>query len=127
MKTENGETGKMQVVLASASPRRRELLELIGIGFEVKVCETNEDVLPGKSADMIVEELSARKAQAVWDELGNKAVVIGADTVVELDGIVMGKPSDEADASGSTGRCQRETADIRTVDEPQCPGARQCL
>jgi len=114
MKTENGETGKMQVVLASASPRRRELLEQIGIGFEVKVCETNEDVLPGKSADMIVEELSARKAQAVWDELGNKAVVIGADTVVELDGIVMGKPSDEADAMKMLSRLQNREHHVYT-------------
>lgn len=96
----------MYVILASASPRRKELLEQIGIKFEVKVSEAKEDLPPGISPTEAVEELSFRKAKAVWDTLTEKEIVVGADTVVALDGQILGKPMDEADAIKTLKRLQ---------------------
>ena len=99
-----------RIVLASASPRRRELLEQIGIDFEVLVSHVEEKVTavePGA----VVEELSRQKAEAVMGELicSEDVLVIGADTVVAVDGQILGKPS-HGDEAGSmleklSGRC----------------------
>ena len=89
----------MNIILASGSPRRRELLERMGIeDFDIitsDVDETTDDSLPPAAQ---VEQLSRRKADAVAAELPSDALVIAADTVVALDGTVLGKPADEADA-----------------------------
>lgn len=92
----------MKIILASASPRRRELLEQIGIPFEVQVSHVEEAATSTEPAK-VVEELSAQKAAAVMAALGEKLgalLVIGADTVVAVDGSILGKPSEKADASG---------------------------
>ncbi len=84
----------MRIVLASASPRRRELLEQIGITFEVQVSEVEEKI----STDVpcyLVQSLSRQKAEAVFGGLAGLAeevLVIGADTVVSCDGRILGKP-----------------------------------
>lgn len=89
-----------RIVLASASPRRQELLSRVGLKYELKPsdCEEITDkLLPGD----IVEELSRIKAQAVAETISSdndKVVIIGADTVVALDDKILGKPADEADA-----------------------------
>lgn len=88
----------MHVILASASPRRRELLEQIGIDFEVKVSEADETIAPGTKPHEAVEELSYRKAKAVWDILEEKEIVIGSDTVVVFQEKILGKPRDEKEA-----------------------------
>ncbi len=89
----------MDIVLASKSPRRRELLEHIGIrNFRVVVSNAPEDVEGELSPDRLVEELSLRKGRAVRKIVGDGALVVAADTVVELDGRILGKPRDEADA-----------------------------
>ena len=91
----------MRIILASASPRRRELLSQIGLDFEVIVSEVEEKVgamLP----EQVVEELSARKAEAVLGAIGDSAedvLVIGADTVVALDGQILGKPGSPQEAA----------------------------
>lgn len=89
----------MDIVLASNSPRRRELLERIGLtGFQVagpNVDESVEEELPPAE---IVERLSRRKAQAAAEKAGAADLIIAADTVVALDGGVLGKPRDQADA-----------------------------
>ncbi len=91
----------MKIYLASGSPRRRELLTQIGIEYEVRVSCADESCDITDPA-MMVEELSRRKAFAVADELKTEGVkdycVIGADTVVALDGEILGKPKDKADA-----------------------------
>lgn len=87
-----------KMILASASPRRRELLQQIGVEFEVKVSEADETVEEGLMPWKVVEELSARKAAAVWKELDKKKTVIGADTVVALDDRILGKPKSEENA-----------------------------
>ena len=90
----------MNIILASGSPRRRELLAQAGFEFKVEVSNADENVVE-ESPEQMVEELAARKAEAVV-RLHNKAedncLVIGADTIVVLEGKVLGKPVDEEDA-----------------------------
>ena len=89
----------MNIILASGSPRRRELLERMGIEeFDIitsDVDETLDDDLPPAEQ---VERLSRRKADAVATDVTPDDLVIAADTVVALDGTVLGKPVDEEDA-----------------------------
>ena len=89
----------MNIILASTSPRRRELLGQMGIReFSIVSPEVDEHV-PGHPAPAaLVEELSARKAGAVAEKSGGDDLVIAADTVVALDGAVLGKPRDEESA-----------------------------
>ncbi len=93
----------MKYVLASKSPRRREILKNIGLEFEIIVSDTDE------SSDItdpcaLTEELAARKGRAVADMLKNEGklcgdtVIISADTVVVCDGEILGKPRDRDDA-----------------------------
>ena len=89
----------MNIILASASPRRRELLERIGItGFTVAAPNVDESVEPGLSPADMVEQLSLRKARAAAGHFGPDDLILAADTVVALDGAVLGKPRDEDDA-----------------------------
>lgn len=93
----------MKIYLASASPRRRELLEQIGLKFAVKVSNVQEKAASSEPGKM-VEELSEQKARAVLGELERESraeeiLVIGADTVVAMDGRILGKPSDEKHAA----------------------------
>ncbi|HEX9079700.1 MAG TPA: Maf family nucleotide pyrophosphatase [Desulfuromonadaceae bacterium] len=89
--------GPGTIVLASASPRRSELMELAGIPFSVTPAHINEEVLPGELPAEHVMRLSREKAQAVAARTGGR-LFIGADTVVVLDGRIMGKPADEREA-----------------------------
>ncbi|HET7372524.1 MAG TPA: Maf family protein [Gemmatimonadaceae bacterium] len=84
-----------RVILASASPRRRELLRLIGIEHEVRPADIDERYLPDESPAAHAERLAREKASAI-DEDG--AVTIGSDTIVVVDGDVLGKPRDRAHA-----------------------------
>lgn len=84
-------------IVASASPRRKELLSNLGFDFEVIPSDADETLPEDISASEAVEELSKRKAQSVFEE-NTDAVVLGCDTVVALDGKILGKPSDEKDA-----------------------------
>ena len=86
----------MSVILASQSPRRKELLGLLNIPFTVRVADIDETMDPSLSVAEAVAQLSRRKAEAVPHEKGD--IVIAADTVVVRDGAVLGKPVDEADA-----------------------------
>ena len=89
----------MDIILASNSPRRRELLERIGItDFTVAAPNVDESVEPGLSPADMVEELSLRKARAAAENFGPEDLIIAADTVVALDGAVLGKPRDRDDA-----------------------------
>ena len=87
------------IILASNSPRRKELLERIGItDFKVAAPNVDESVEDGLSPAEIVELLSLRKAQAAAKKAGPSDLIIAADTVVALDGAVLGKPRSEEDA-----------------------------
>ena len=84
-------------VLASASPRRKEILENAGFTFEIIVSDTDENISEDFSPSETVEELAKRKAQSVLVE-NQDAVVFGCDTVVAVDGKILGKPKDAEDA-----------------------------
>jgi septum formation protein len=86
------------LVLASASPRRQELLRNAGITFEVQPANIPEDPLPGEPAKDYVERLAREKALAIASQRPQD-VVLGADTVVVVDGQLLGKPGDAADAA----------------------------
>ncbi len=89
----------MNIILASNSPRRRELLGQMGLkDFQVSAPNVDETVEPGLSPAEMVEELSLRKARAAAEKAGPEDLVIAADTVVALDGKVLGKPRDWEDA-----------------------------
>ena len=87
----------MKIILASSSPRRRELMEQAGIPFETDVSDTDETIEDKLSPSDYVEELSLRKARAVAARHAEDTV-IGADTVVALGDRILGKPVDEAEA-----------------------------
>ena len=84
------------LLLASSSPRRREILAALGLQFEVQKTAVDERVLPGETPEQMVLRLAAAKANAA--AAGSGDFVIGADTAVVLDGSVLGKPADRADA-----------------------------
>ena len=91
----------MKIILASASPRRRELLQQIGLEFEVQVSVVEEMITKSDPGEVVME-LSRQKAEAVLRqarESGEEILVIGADTVVACDGRILGKPADEEDAA----------------------------
>lgn len=89
-----------RLILASASPRRRELLTQAGFTFAIHPAHINEDPLASEDPITYVVRLARDKAQAVFAELNDpEAVVLGADTTVTLDGHILAKPIDAADAA----------------------------
>jgi MAF protein len=86
------------LVLASASPRRRELLGLTQWAAEVKPAEADEQPLAGESADAMARRLSRLKAHSVARQSPAGSLVLAADTVVALDGAILGKPADADEA-----------------------------
>ena len=90
----------MKIILASGSPRRRQLLEQVGLrGFVVRASDVDESVRPGLTPAEMVEELSARKAAAGVREAPKDGLVLAADTVVALEGAVLGKPASPEEAA----------------------------
>ena len=88
---------KYRIVLASGSPRRKEILAQIGASYDVMVSDCDESTTVTEPAEL-VKELSKRKAEAVARDLTGPVIVIGADTVVAYEGCILGKPKDRADA-----------------------------
>ena len=89
----------MGIVLAARSPRRRQLLEQMGLrDFRIVCSDADETASPGLTPPALVEALSARKAAAVQHAAAAGDLIIAADTVVALDGRVLGKPADGPDA-----------------------------
>lgn len=86
----------MAIILASQSPRRRELMGLLRIPFTVCVADVDETMDPGNTPYEEVARLSRKKAAAITRQPGD--IVIAADTIVVCDGRVLGKPADETDA-----------------------------
>lgn len=87
----------MRVVLASTSPRRRQLLALLGIPFEVRSPSCDERILPGRTGGESAAYFAQAKAHSVAKD-DPEAIVLGSDTLIELNGLVLGKPSDLKEA-----------------------------
>lgn len=89
----------MDIILASQSPRRRELLERMGVrDFRVVTPNIDEHMDRELPPEELVRRISLEKALAVQEQEGNTSIIIAADTVVALDGAVLGKPADELEA-----------------------------
>ena len=88
-------TDRPRVILASQSPRRRDLLSLIHVPHEVRPADIDETYFDGEDPRAHAERLARSKAQAIAEP---DAAVIGSDTIVVVDGAVLGKPRDDADA-----------------------------
>lgn len=102
-----------QIVLASASPRRKELLELMGLTFTI-IPSKKEEIITKTIPSEIVEELAAQKAEDVAKQLTEDAIVIGSDTIVVCDGEVMGKPADEKAAFAMLHKLQGRVHEVYT-------------
>lgn len=88
----------MKIILASKSPRRRELLDLIHIPYEIIVSEVEEILNPELTIEEQAKQLSYQKAKAVFDKTKGDRAVIGSDTMVIKDKKIYGKPKDEEEA-----------------------------
>ena len=103
-----------KILLASASPRRKEILQKAGVRFSVSVSQ-EEETITKSAPDEVVEELAGKKAYAVLKQNQEEGIlVIGADTVVSLDGEMLGKPKDEEEAVSVLMRLQGRTHEVYT-------------
>src|SRR6058998_3901049 len=101
------------IVLASGSPRRKQLLEMLRIPFRVIPPDVDEHVLPGEKPDAYVTRLSRAKAQAVLPRAPGD-VILAADTNVVLDGRIFEKPTSPADAVAMLEQLQGKTHEVLT-------------
>jgi len=108
----------MRIVLGSASPRRRELLENLGLDFEVVAADIDESVRPDEEAAPYVARLASEKAAAVAARLGSSIddglLVIAADTTVDIAGRILGKPEDEVEARSMLASLSGRTHQVHT-------------
>lgn len=105
------------IILASTSPRRQELIAKLGLPFEIMPSDANEDTPFGWEPRMIVETLALRKADTVYrnlSESGRNAIIVGSDTIVVLEGNILGKPTDDTDAVRMLSLLQGRTHQVYT-------------
>jgi len=111
------------IYLASASPRRRELLGQIGVRFHRLPVQVDEALRPGEGPGDYVQRLALAKARAGWDSLGDRRrlPVLGADTAIALDDRILGKPADRQQAlamlKALSGRTHRVMSAVALVTE----------
>ena len=108
---QNQETMLRKLVLASGSPRRRELLAAAGLPCEARPAHVDETQRPGESPRAYVERLAQEKARAAWRP---GEVTLGADTTVVVDGETLGKPADAADAERMLSRLAGRAHEVLT-------------
>ncbi len=110
------------LILASGSPRRKELFTQAGLDFKVDVSDVEEIFDLNLSPEAIVQELSQQKAEAIAQKYEN-AYVVGADTIVVLDGNILGKPENEAHAESMLAILSGRTHDVFTgfsvIEKPE--------
>ena len=104
----------MKIVLASGSPRRKELLEELGINFEIFHADVDESLLPNEAPEGHALRLAHKKTQKAARTLG-AGLYIGADTVVALNGAIFGKPRDSSDAEDILSCLSGETHSVITA------------
>lgn len=101
-----------RLILASGSPRRRDILTALGLAFEVRPPDVDETLRPGEGAAAAARRLAERKATAV--EADPDALVLAADTIVVLDGELLGKPTGPNDAIAMLGRLAGRSHEVIT-------------
>lgn len=113
-----------RLVLASASPRRSELLTQIGVKHHKMAVDICEDKLPDETAMQYVERLAREKAEAGFKLAGSDLPALGSDTSVVVDGLVLGKPVDEQDAVSMlmrlSGRVHQVMTAVAVCDAQRC-------
>lgn len=109
----NQDTLADSLILASSSPRRRELLRQIGVAIRVVPPEIDEQSLEGEPPESLVVRLSVEKAAVVADQF-RESLVLGSDTIVLLDNQVLGKPENEGDARNTLKRLSGKTHTVLT-------------
>ncbi|MBN7795333.1 Maf family protein [Parahaliea mediterranea] len=105
----------MALILASASPRRRELLRQIGVSFDVRAADIDETPQPGESPADYVCRMAREKAAAVASGASGECAVLAADTTVVIDGDVLGKPRDALDGLAMLARLSGRTHEVMTA------------
>lgn len=106
-----------RIILASTSPRRRELVASLHIPFDIIPSHAEESTPEGWSPDRIVTELAKRKAEAVYRQLDDgdrHGVIVGSDTIVVRDGTVLGKPADQREAASMLRSLQGRSHEVYT-------------
>ena len=104
-----------RIVLASSSPRRKELLQSVGVEFEVIEPTSDETPLGKENPEDYVTRLSTEKALSVSKNLDEDVLVVGADTIVVVDSEILGKPRDEQDASVMLGKLSGRAHHVLTA------------
>jgi septum formation protein len=112
--------------LASASPRRRQLLDLIGVPQVVTPADIDETPRPGERADHYVMRLAREKADAVWQKQRDLPV-LGSDTTVTIGEQILGKPESEADAVAMLGTLSGRTHQVHTGIALRMPDGREFM
>jgi septum formation protein len=105
---------ELRVILASSSPRRRQLLDLVGIAHEVKPSDIDETLIVGELPEQYAERLAREKVAAIA-EASPDALVIGADTIVVIDDMVLGKPQDVGEAESMLRRLSGRSHTVMTA------------
>lgn len=112
----NDKAVEAQIILASASPRRRELLKQININARVQAVDIDESQKPDESVNDYVERLAMEKAQCGFDTISNaeNLPVLGSDTIVDIDGEILGKPENRAHAKNMLMRLSAQKHEVLT-------------
>lgn len=109
------------LILASASPRRRELIARLGVPFTVSPADIDESMLPGENADAFARRIARDKALKIAASV-DAGIVIGVDTIVVIDGGVMGKPESNESArlmlEKLSGRTHEVTSGVAVIERP---------
>jgi len=109
-----------KIILASASPRRSELLKSMGFNFDIIPSEIDENIEDNLFSYEIIEKLAVEKAQNIAEQINYSAIIIGSDTVVVVDNKVLGKPKDKTDAENMlknlSGRIHNVVTAIAIID-----------
>ena len=105
----------MTIILASASPRRAELLQQLGVDFKIDSADIDETPLMQESVLDYVKRMAQTKNRYIREQHDSDMVVIGADTTVSIEGIIMGKPEDEADFKAMLTRLSDRTHKVHTA------------
>src|SRR5919106_682292 len=119
-----------QLILASASARRRELLNQIGVRFETLPVDISEAWRAGELPQDYVQRIALDKARSGWDRSRHDLPVLGADTIIELNGEIVGKPVDRAQAlailEALSGREHRVYSGVAIIASVRCAQRTSC-